>query len=131
MASKFGTAVLVVALLFCLLTTLSAGMRPDRFAEQLGLKVINAGGTNEVYAQYAGFFLAVATVCLVTLSGHAPRSAAFILLIAVFGGLIAGRVLSLIVNGGTAGFTPMIVSLYAIDAIGLAMATTALAFDRS
>jgi carbon starvation protein CstA len=131
MASKFGTAVLVVALLFCLLTTLSAGIRPDRFADQLGLKIINAGGTNEVYAQYAGFFLAVAMVCLVALSGHAPRSAAFIVLIAVFGGLIAGRVLSLISNGGTAGFTPMIVSLYAIDAIGLALATMALAFDRS
>jgi hypothetical protein len=131
MASEFGTAVLVVALLFCLLTTLSAGIRPARFAEQLGLKVINAGGTNEVYAQYAGFFLAVAIICLVALLGRAPREAAYILLVTVFGGLIAGRVLSLVANGGAAGFTPTIVSLYAIDAIGLAMSTTALAFDRA
>ena len=131
MASKFGTAVLVVTLLFCLLTTLSAAVRPDRFAEQLGLRVVNAGGVNEVYAQYAGFFLAVAIICLLAVLGYAPRGAAYILLAVVFGGLIGGRVVSLIANGGTAGFTPTIVSLYAIDAIGLLMASIALAFDRS
>jgi hypothetical protein len=67
MASKLGAIVLIVATLFCLLTTVSAGIRPERFAEQLGMKIVNAGGTNEVYAQYAGFFLAVAIVCLIAL----------------------------------------------------------------
>ena len=131
MANKFGTIVLVVAMLFCLLTTLSAGIRPERFADQLGLRIINAGGTNEVLAQYSGFFLAVAVVCLATLLGYAPRGAAYIVLIAVFGGLIAGRMFSLIANGGMAGFTPMIVALYAIDAIGFLVSATALAVDRT
>ena len=131
MGNKFGTVVLVVIMLFCLLTTLSAGARPDRFAEQLGLKIVNAGGTNEAYAQYAGFFLAVAIICLAALLGQVPRAAAYMLLIAVFGGLIAGRAFSLVANGGLAGFTPMIIALYAIDAIGLVVSATALAFDRT
>ena len=131
MANKFGNMILVVAVLFCLLTTVSAGLRPERFAEQLGMKIVNAGGTNEVYAQYAGFFLAVAIVCLVALLGHIPRAAAYIMLVAIFGGLLAGRAFSLIANGGAAGFTPTIVSLYAIDAIGLVVAATAYAVDRA
>jgi hypothetical protein len=131
MANKFGSTILVVAILFCLLTTVSAGIRPERFAEQLGMKIVNAGGVNEVYAQYAGFFLAVAIVCLIALLGQIPRAAAYIMLVAIFGGLLAGRAFSLIANGGAAGFTPMIVSLYAIDAIGLLVAGTAYAFDRA
>jgi carbon starvation protein CstA len=131
MASKFGTVILFVATVFCLLTTASAGLRPERFAEQLGMKIVNAGGTNEVYAQYAGFFLAVAIVSLGALLGQIPRGAAYVLLIAVFGGLLAGRVFSLAANGGIAGFTPMIVWLYAIDALGLVVAATAYIFDRA
>jgi len=131
MANKLGTVVLIVATLFCLLTTVSAGIRPESFAEQLGMKIVNAGGINEVYAQYAGFFLAVAIVCLIALLGQIPRAAAYVLLVAVFGGLLAGRAVSLIANGGVAGFTPTIVWLYAIDAVGLLVSTTAYAFDRA
>jgi hypothetical protein len=131
MASRFGSIILVVAILFFLLTTLSARVRPERFAEQLGMKVVNAGGTNEVYAQYAGFFLAAAIVCLIALLGQIARAAAYIMLVAIFGGLLAGRVFSLMANGGMAGFTPTIVSLYAIDAIGLLVSATAYALDRA
>jgi carbon starvation protein CstA len=131
MTSKFGSIILVVAILFFLLTTVSAGVRPERFAEQLGLKTVNAGGTNEIYAQYAGFFLAAAILCLIALLGQIPRAAAYIMLIAIFGGLLAGRAFSLMANGGITGFTPTIVSLYAIDAIGLLVAATAYAFDRA
>jgi carbon starvation protein CstA len=131
MASKFGSIILIVAILFFLLTTVSAGVRPERFAQQLGMRIENAGGINEIYAQYAGFFLAAAIVCLIALLGQIPRVAAYIMLIAIFGGLLAGRAFSLIANGGVAGFTPMIVSLYAIDAIGLLVAATAYAFDRA
>jgi carbon starvation protein CstA len=131
MASKFGSTILIVAILFFLLTTVSASVRPERFAERLGMKIVNAGGTNEVYAQYAGFFLAAAIVCLIALLGQISRAAAYIMLVAIFGGLLAGRAFSLIANGGMAGFTPTIVSLYAIDAIGLVLAATAYVFDRA
>ena len=39
MGHKFGTAVLVVAVLFCLLTTLSSAANPEAFARGLGLSI--------------------------------------------------------------------------------------------
>ena len=131
MADAFGIAVLVVAALFCLATTGSAGLNPQRFARQLGLTIADPGGTNEIRAQYAGFFLAVAAVCLASLAGAVARSTALVVLAAVFGGLIAGRLVSLALNGGLTGYGPMIRALYAIDAIGFALSITALILARS
>jgi hypothetical protein len=129
MARNFGAVVLVVATLFFLLTTISASLNPERFGEQLGLRIINAGGVNEIMAQYAGFFLAAAGVCIAALSGWLPRSAAFVTLAVVFGGLIAGRLVSLVLNGGLSGYGPTILALYVIDAIGLALAIAAASLD--
>ena len=52
----FGTIVLVIATLFFLYTAWSSGIAPVEFAERFGLTVANAGGYNEIRAQYAGFF---------------------------------------------------------------------------
>ena len=130
MASKFGMAVLILAIAFCLLTTMSASSNPARFAERLGLKIANADGVNEIRAQYAGFFLAVATVCAVALGGLLAQQTAFVLLAAVFGGLILGRLVSLALNGGVSGYGPTIHVLYVIDAIGFALAIAAIVIDR-
>lgn len=89
------------------------------------MKIINAGGTNEIIAQYASFFFAVALVCAASLAGFLPRQTAFIILVAVFGGLFAGRLISLGLNGGTAGYSPIIRALFGIDALGLGLAVTA------
>jgi uncharacterized membrane protein YkvI len=129
MARHFGSTVLIVAILFCLLTTISAGFNPERFGEQIGLRVIGPGGVNEIRAQYAGFFLAVAVVCVASLAGALPRRTAFITLAAVFGGLIVGRLVSLGLNGGVGGYEPTIRALFPIDAIGLALAVVAAVFD--
>ena len=129
MARNFGTVVLVVGALFCLLTTVSASLNPERFGEQLGLRIINAGGVNEIMAQYAGFFLAAAGVCIAALAGWLPRSTAFVTLAAVFGGLIAGRLVSLALNGGLSGYGPAIRALYVIDAIGFALAIASASLD--
>jgi len=51
----FGTIVLVIATLFFLYTAWSSGIAPVEFAERLGLAAANAGGYNEIRAQYAGF----------------------------------------------------------------------------
>jgi len=130
-AQRFGMGVLVVATLFCLLTAGVSATTPGTFADRLGLAIANAGGMNEIRAQYAGFFASAALVCAVALMGILPRQAAFILLAAIFGGLIVGRLVSLVLNGGVAGYSPTILSLYAIDSIGLALAVTALAVDRA
>jgi hypothetical protein len=88
-------------------------------AARLGLKIANAGGYNEIRAQYAGFFLASALVCAASLAGTVPRQAAFIVLVVVFGGLFAGRAVSVVVDGGFVGYGGTVVG-HAIDAIGLA-----------
>jgi hypothetical protein len=59
MRQFFGTFVLALASVFGILTAWLAATRPGNFAARLGLAISNAGGINEVRAQYAGFFLAV------------------------------------------------------------------------
>jgi Domain of unknown function (DUF4345) len=131
MAHLFGSIVLTITALFCLWTAGISGMKPRAFAARLGLTVANPGGENEVRAQYAGFFLAVGAVCAAALTGLVPRQAALIVLAVVFGGLIAGRLVSLALNGGVAGYGPTIRALYAIDATGFAVTLAALIVDKS
>ena len=131
MGQLFGTIVLVVGGLFFFLTTWSSAAAPGQFAAKLGLAIADAGGINEIRAQYAGFFLAAALMCGAALAGWAPRQAAFLVMIVIFGGLIAGRVVSLALDGGMAGYGPTIRALYAVDAIGLALTLAALALRKS
>lgn len=130
MRQNFGTFVLAMAVFFGVLTALWAGLRPANFAQSLGLAVANAGGVNEVRAQYAGFFLACAVVCVAALGGAVSRSSAFVLLVAVFAGLIGGRLVSLALNHGMSGYPAMIVALYGIDSVGLALSAIALKWSR-
>jgi len=130
MGQTFGLGVLVAAAAFCLVTTWTAGVSPATFAERLGLAIANPGGRNEVRAQYAGCFFAVAVACMAGLAGAMPRGAAYIVLAVVFGGLIMGRIVSLGLDGGTTGYTQTIHTLFAIDAAGCGLATVALFVDR-
>jgi len=50
----------MINILFFLLTTWSSATAPESVAAKLGLGIVNAGGINEVRAQYSGFFLAAA-----------------------------------------------------------------------
>ncbi len=130
MGKTFGAGVLVVAVLFCLMTAWTAGVAPVAFAKRLGLSIVNPGGRNEVRAQYAGFFLAVAIACVAALVGAVPRQVSYIVLAVVFGGLLAGRAVSLGLDGSMAGYTQTIRALYAIDVLGCALVTAALVVDR-
>jgi hypothetical protein len=130
MRHAFGTFVLIVVTSFFLFTAWISGTTPEKFAERLGLALANAGGFNEIRAQYAGFFLAAAVFCAASLAGSVSRQAAFSVLAVIFGGLIAGRLVSLGLNRGVAGYGPTILALYAIDAIGLAMTVTAMVLDK-
>jgi energy-converting hydrogenase Eha subunit B len=127
----FGNLVLALAAVFGLLTTWSSASAPRQFAERLGLAIANAGGRNEIRAQYAGFFLAVATVCVAALAGAVPRRSAFVCLGMVFGGLIAGRLFSLALDRDPAGYGTTIRALYAIDMIGFLLAVSAWLVDRN
>lgn len=130
MRESFGTWVLALASFFGVLTAVWAGLRPANFAQSLGLSIANSGGVNEVRAQYAGFFLACAVVCVAALGGMVPRASAFVLLVAVFAGLFSGRLVSLALNRGMSGYPAMIVALYGIDSLGLIASAVALKWSR-
>src|SRR5262249_35291793 len=130
MRQAYGTFVFVIIPMFFLFTAWSSGTAPAKFAERLGLTVANAGGNNEIRAQYAGFFLAAAVFCAASLAGVASRLAAFNVLVVIFGGLVGGRLVSLTLNRGIVGYTTTILALYAIDALGFTLATTAMVLER-
>lgn len=130
MRRSFSTAVLALFALFFLLTTWQSGTSPARFAQQLGLAIVNPGGANEIRAQYGGCFLFAAITCFAALGGWASRRSAFVVATVIFGGLFMGRMVSLWVNGGLSGYGGMIRTLYVIDAIGFALAVAAMMLDQ-
>jgi hypothetical protein len=130
-ASLFGTAVLIITALFFLSTTWSSFSNPKQFGERLGFTIPGADGLNEIRAQYSGFFLAAAVCGALALGGLIPRSTAFVVNATIFGGLIAGRVISLFLDGGLRKYGPLIRALFMIDALGFILAMTAFILERS
>jgi hypothetical protein len=128
-AHGFGALVLVAAAAFCLATAWRSFTAPEQFARQLGMTLSNAGGFNEIRAQYAGFFFAMACVCGAALRGLFARDYAFVVLATLFGGLIGGRLISLAINRGIGGYGPTILALYGVDTAGCGLALAALALD--
>ncbi len=126
MTDLFGTFVLALCGLFFLLTTWRSAAEPAAFAARLGLGVANAGGVNEIRAQYAGFFFAAAVVCGAALTGLLARQSALTAVAMIFGGLIGGRLASLAVDRSVAGYGATIRALLVIDGIGFALAVAAL-----
>jgi hypothetical protein len=124
-----GTAVLTIATLFALATSVNSFLIPRQFAQLLGLAITGADGINEVRAQYGGFFLAVAASGTAALSGVIAPQAGLIVMATVFGGLIFGRLVSLTLDGGMKGYGATIRALFVIDSIGLAAALAALAAE--
>ena len=126
MAALFGTFVIALCGLFFLFTTWRSALEPAAFAARLGLGVANAGGVNEIRAQYAGFFLAAAVVCGAALAGFVARPSALLAVAMIFGGLIGGRLTSLAVDRSIAGYGAAIRALFLIDAVGFVLAVAAL-----
>jgi hypothetical protein len=130
MASLFGTAVLIVTALFFISTTWSSFSNPKQFGERLGFTIPGADGLNEIRAQYSGFFLAAALCGALALGGLIPRNTAFVVNATIFGGLIAGRLVSLFLDGGIKKYGPLIRALFAIDALGFALSMIAFMLER-
>jgi hypothetical protein len=131
MRTIFCSVVLTICALFCLYTAWTSVTSPAAFAQQLGLQITNPGGINEIRSQYGGFFFAVGLVCLSSLAGIFSPRVALLFMATVFGGLIFGRLVSLIANGGLAGYGRTIVALYFIDSLGFGLALTAFLLTRS
>jgi hypothetical protein len=125
----FGTAFLIVSALFTLLTGLASFASPAVFGQRLGLVIAGADGMNEIRAQYGGFFCAVAIIDALALARLLPRNAAFVLNAAIFGGLFAGRILSLLLDGGYAKYGSTINTLFFIDGLGILLSSVSLLLE--
>jgi hypothetical protein len=127
MARLYETLLLGVSTAFCLFTAVLSFASPVSFGGRLGLTVAGVDGLNEVRAQYGGFFLAVAVLGGLSLAGVVTRKVALTVNVVVFGGLIAGRLVSLALDTGVSGYGETIRALFFIDSMGFATAATALA----
>ena len=130
MKAAFVTGFLVVSALFTAWTSWSSFVAPDHFAKPLGYLLAGVDGRNEIRAQYGGFFLAVTVASVLTLAGTIPRQAGLVVNAVLFGGLIAGRLISLTIDGGMHGYGPIIRALFFIDSIGFILSITAFSIDR-
>ena len=66
-----------------------------------------------------------------SLAGWIPRNTAFVVNITIFGGLVAGRLVSLFLDGGIRKYGPLIRALFVIDALGFALSVVAFTLERS
>jgi hypothetical protein len=121
-------AVLAVAGLISLAIALRALLAPQALATGLGLDILDLSGMNEVRAQYGGFYLAVAITCLLGAFGFMSRPAALVVLATTFGGILLGRVISAVIDGGIGNYSQIIQTLYLVDLVGFLAAVTMLKF---
>jgi hypothetical protein len=130
MRRNFVLGFLILCAVFFALTGASSLSAPARFADHLGYSLIDGDGFNEIRAQYGGFFLAACIANLLAIFRKVPRRAALLVDSTVFGGLIAGRLMSLGFDRGEGAYGPFIHALYFIDATGFLLSIAALLIDR-
>ena len=114
----FETIVLGIGSLFFIGTGLNAFATPAKFAARLGLTLPGADGVNEIRAQYGGFFLIAGLFVGAALLGRLPREWGLVVMTVSFGGLIAGRLVSLALDRSFAGYGPTIRALFVVDSCG-------------
>ncbi|MBL4789522.1 MAG: DUF4345 family protein [Kordiimonadaceae bacterium] len=120
------TILLTVFGVFFVYTGAYSMVAPERFARMLSLETLKRSGEIEIRAQYGGFFLAAGLSQFLALAGYMELATALIISLVIFGGLIAGRLIALMLPGTDARISSSIRALYAIDAIGTVGAGAAL-----
>ncbi|MEO1100830.1 MAG: hypothetical protein AAFW65_03200 [Pseudomonadota bacterium] len=118
--------VLGLAGLFFLFTGIMSFLQPAKFARSLSLETVGRSGCVEIQAQYGGFFFLAGLSLFAPLAGLISQEAALIVMLVIFGGLIAGRLGSLLTKQASEPLIPMIRTLYLIDGAGFAAALAAL-----
>lgn len=131
MADVFVVGVLGVVAVFFVATGFLALARPQMLATSLGFMLDGASGANEMRAQYGGFFLVSGLLAAASLAGLSPRPWALVPVVVVFGGLIFGRLISLILDGGFKSYRGAIPALFVIDSCGFLLAALALALEMT
>lgn len=125
-ASVFINAVLIVFGLFFLYTGVISFSRPAAFARSLGLETNGRSGAIEIRAQYGGLFFAAGLSQFAPLITSLTATTALTIGFVVFGGLILGRLCSLVIEPGREELLPTIRGLYWIDSSGAVLAAVGL-----
>ncbi len=118
--------ILILFGLFFIYTGVTSFTRPKQFAAALGLQIDDRSGTIEIHAQYGGFFFAAGVSQLLPLGFTSMRVASFAIGLTIFGGLIAGRLMSLWLTNASKPLLPTIRTLFWVDGLGALLATLGL-----
>ncbi|MEO1495284.1 MAG: DUF4345 family protein [Pseudomonadota bacterium] len=98
------------------------------FLRAMDVEILGPGGMNEIRAQYGGFFGAVTIVCLLGMFGRIRPSAALTVMIAIYGGVLFGRLVSLGLDGMAVfeSYPALLQRAHVIDLVGLILSAIAL-----
>jgi len=129
MTHPFSTIYLAVTGIFFAGSGVYSLSKPLNFAAALDLSILRAGGSNEVRAQYGGFFLVLGVTCCLAMLGVVDRRFGLGAAAVTLGGVAGGRLLGLAIDRGVTGYGPGIRSLLLVDSAGCALAVAALMLD--
>jgi len=121
MGTSLGIGFLLASALFTAWTSWISLTAPEKFGKYLGYTLAGADGRNEIRAQYGGFFLAVTVGSVLAVMGVIPQPVGFLVNAIVFGGLITGRLVSLVFDRDRGGYGSVIRALFWIDGTGFAL----------
>ena len=122
---------LAIFFLFFLYTGLHGLAKPRTLARLLSLTPDGESGVVEIRAQYGGFFFAVALSQVAPLALGKGYQQALIISLVVFGGLIFGRVASVLIGARWSEISGAIRMLFTVDALGFLLAALALSLTAT
>lgn len=102
---------------------------PDAFMGSFHIVVDDTVGRSEIRGQYGGFFVVLCMLLVSGALGWLRTSTALILLAALYGGVLLGRIGNLSFDGwgGFADYPQILKLAHGMDAIGLLLTLVALA----
>lgn len=103
-------------------------VEPVVFLESFRILVVDAAGRNEIIGQYGGFFAAISIFMVAAAFGWVRTSSALVVLVCLYGGVLAGRLIALSQDGWTVfvSYPRLLQIAHGIDAVGLLASVTAL-----
>ncbi len=110
--------VLIVGIVAGLYIAMRATLSPAAMMANLDITLNSISALNEVRGQYGGFFLAFSLVLGMSLFGKLSTKVGLIVFLMTIGGVLFGRLLSLVLDGFAFGsYTPAIQGFMLIDLI--------------
>ena len=113
----FAKFVLALGALVAFFIGYMALSNPAGVLTDYGVIVSDANGRNEIRGQYGGYFIVLAGVMIASLLGKLPQKFGLGVFMMTVGGILLGRIASLIIEGPAvfATYSPGIKALLAID----------------